>query len=198
MVRRPPRGLSRSARQNRRRVPGFPGTRLPPSPMRRSRRTGRLPRRGRWPWIGSAGFSGVVTRGPFGGSHHAMYFTPDRNCHRAGDRHLPRGMWRGSGRRANARLPSARAGCCRLSTLPDGNASSDRNRRELNHHKRDCAGNRLELACLPKCSPVSEQRYEETHTGHETSHYRRQRTWLARSSCCYYLTSGDIAVTNRQ
>jgi hypothetical protein len=24
--------------------------------------------------------------------------------------------------------------------LPDGNASSDRNRRELNHHKRDCAG----------------------------------------------------------
>jgi hypothetical protein len=26
--------------------------------------------------------------GPFGGSHHAMYFTPDRNCHRAGDRHL--------------------------------------------------------------------------------------------------------------
>jgi len=32
--------------------------------------------------------SGVVTRGPFGGSHHAMYFTLDRNCHRAGDRHL--------------------------------------------------------------------------------------------------------------
>jgi hypothetical protein len=24
----------------------------------------------------------------FGGSHHARYFTPDRNCHRAGDRHL--------------------------------------------------------------------------------------------------------------
>ena len=42
---RPPRGLSRWARQNRRRVPGFPGTRLPPSPRRRSRRTGRPPRR---------------------------------------------------------------------------------------------------------------------------------------------------------
>jgi hypothetical protein len=40
-------------------------------------------------------------------------------------------------------------------------------------------GNGLELACLPKRSPVSERRYEETHTGNETSHYRRQRTWLS-------------------
>jgi hypothetical protein len=30
-----------------------------------------------------------------------MYFTPDRNCHRAGDRHLRVGFGAGQGARAN-------------------------------------------------------------------------------------------------
>ena len=85
--------------------------------------------------------SGAVTRGPFGGSRVTRSASPPIATATLGGGHLRVGL-------ARVRAPGelkvaiARAGCCRLSTMPDADECAGRNECEVDHQGRRAARRR--------------------------------------------------------